>query len=209
MFYDLSHLLNNESPVYPGINQPEFLNAATIEENGYRETHFRFHSHLGTHVDAPAHMLKYGDFLDKIDISAFCGKALIIETGTNNSYIEKNILIPFMSELEKADFVLFKTGWSKFWKEKKYFEDFPVLTNEALEYLLQFSLKGVGFDTISADPVNSTDFKNHYAIFEQGLIIIENLCFPENMKETTGEFFCFPFLYKNADGAPVRAVFRT
>jgi arylformamidase len=74
MFYDLSHLLNNESPVYPGVNQPEFLNAATIEKNGYRETHFRFHSHLGTHVDAPAHMLKNGESLIKWIFQHFAAK---------------------------------------------------------------------------------------------------------------------------------------
>ena len=209
MLYDLSHLLNNESTVYHGTVPPEFIVSATIEKKGYHETYFKFHSHLGTHIDAPAHMLKHGKFLDKMNISSFCGKALIIETGSKNQNIEKELLITFQNTLENIDFVLFKTGWSKFWNEKKYFDDFPVLTSEALRYLLQFKLKGIGFDTISADAVNGTDFKNHNAIFEKGLFIIENLVFPENMTEITGEFFCFPLRYKNADGSPVRAVFRT
>lgn len=209
MLYDLSHLLNNKSTVYHGTASPEFIISATIEKEGYHETFFRFHSHLGTHIDAPAHMLKHGKFLDKMDISSFCGKGLIIETNSKSQNIEKELLIPFKNTFKNTDFVLFKTGWGKFWNEKKYFEDFPVLTSEALGYLLQFQLKGIGFDTISADIVGSPDFKNHFAIFEKGLIIIENLVFPENMDETTGEFFCFPLCYENADGSPIRAVFRT
>lgn len=209
MLYDLSHLLNNKSTVYPETALPEFIVSATIENKGYHETFFRFHSHLGTHIDAPAHMLKQGKALDKMDIASFYGKGLIIEMDTKNRNIEKELLINFQNVLKNIDFVLFKTGWSKFWKEKKYFEGFPVLTTEALHYLLQFRLKGIGFDTISADVINGTDFKNHFAIFEKGLIIIENLVFPENLTETTGEFFCFPLSYENADGSPVRAVFRT
>ena len=209
MLYDLSHILNNKSTVYPGTALPEFIVSATIEKNGYHETCFRFHSHLGTHIDAPAHMLRHGKFLDKMDITSFCGKGLIIDTNSKSPNIEKELLINFQKELESIDFVLFKTGWGKFWNEKKYFDDFPVLTSEALHYLFQFRLKGIGFDTISADTINSFDFKNHLAIFEKGLIIIENLVFPEDMIETTGELFCFPLWYENADGSPVRAVFRT
>jgi len=208
MLYDLSHPLNNESPVYPGIAQPEFKPAATIEKNGYRETHFRFHSHLGTHIDAPAHMLKNGATLDKMEISAFCGKALIVEVEKGKQNIEKSILVSFINELKETDFVLFKTGWSQFWGENKYFENFPTLTEEALDFLFQFQLKGIGFDVISADPVESTDYKNHYSIFEKGMLIIENLFFPSVFQEKKGEFFCFPIPYENADGSPVRAVMK-
>lgn len=208
MIYDLSHPLNNETPVYPGTPSPVFISTASIEKSGYRETHFNFRSHLGTHIDAPAHMLEKGRMLDQLDISAFNGKALIIETKEGIREIEESFLESFSNELEVAEFVLFKTGWSKFWGDKKYFEDFPVLKEDALCFLLKFKLKGIGFDTISADPVESTDYKNHYAIFKKGLIIIENLVFPDDLKTNKGEFSCYPLPYKNADGSPVRAVLK-
>ena len=208
MIHDLSHPLNNETPVYPGTDSPKFSQMASIEKNGYRETHFSFHSHLGTHIDAPAHMLANGKTLDEMDVSAFHGQALIIETGSGNHTIEKSLLDSFSEELEETDFVLFRTGWSRFWGEKEYFGNFPVLSETALEYLLKFQLKGIGFDVISADPVESTDYRNHYAIFKKGLIIIENLAFPDNLKEKNGEFSCFPLPYEKADGSPVRAVLK-
>ena len=132
--YDLSHLLNNESPVFPGDVSPDFKAIANIEENKYRETQFRIHSHLGTHIDAPAHMRKEGKMLDQMDISAFHGKALIIEVDENIPAIEKEIVSGFQNNLEEADFVLFKTGWSKYWSDEKYFDGFPTLSSEALDF---------------------------------------------------------------------------
>ncbi len=208
MVYDLSHILNNESPVFPGDVSPIFKPIANIEENNYRETQFLIHSHLGTHIDAPAHMLKNGLTLDKMDISSFSGKALLIEVDKRNRIIEKPLVQQFQKELKGVEFVLFNTGWSKFWGEKRYFEGFPTLSPDALDLLLQFPLKGIGFDTISADPVESTDYKNHYSIFEKGMIIIENLIFPGNLNERKGEFSCFPIPYEKADGSPVRAVLK-
>ncbi|MDX8340910.1 cyclase family protein [Draconibacterium sp. IB214405] len=206
MIYDLSHLLNNDSPVFPGDVDPVFKQIATIEANGYSETRFHIHSHLGTHIDAPAHMLKNGKTLDEMDVSDFYGKAIIIKVDSGKKLIEKEIIDSNEKELEDTAFVLFKTGWSKFWGDKNYFEGFPCLSADALQYLLQFNLKGIGFDTISADPVESTDYSNHYAIFNKGLIIIENLIFPNELEATSGEFSCFPLPYEKADGSPVRAV---
>ena len=143
-----------------------------------------------------------------MDISSFHGKALIIEIMKGILEIDKSSLEQFADELGIVEFVLFKTGWNQFWGKQKYFEGFPVLTSETLEYLLTFQLKGIGFDTISADPVESTDYRNHYAIFEKGLIIIENLNFPNDLKESKGEFSCYPLPYEKADGSPVRAVLK-
>ena len=206
--YDLSHLLNNETPVFPGMGKPRFQPAATIEKDGYRETRFEMDSHTGTHMDAPAHMLQNGKTLDQLPVDTFSGKALIIPVPVNTERVEKEFLLPFEKQLGEVDFVLFKTGWSKFWGTPRYFDNFPTLTRETTKWLLNFSLKGIGFDVISADPMDSTSYPNHFTILGKGLVIIENLNFPNELTETEGEFFCFPLFYENADGSPVRAVFR-
>jgi arylformamidase len=205
--YDLSHQLNNETPVFPGMGKPRFQPAATIEKEGYRETRFEMDSHTGTHIDAPAHMLSNGKTLDQLPVVAFSGKALIISVPENTARIEKELLLPFEEQFWGVDFVLFKTGWSKYWEAPRYFDNFPTLTPEAAKWLLNFSLKGIGFDVISADPMDSTSYLNHFSILGKGLVIIENLRFPDELTETIGQFFCLPLSYENADGSPVRAVF--
>ncbi len=205
--YDLSHQLNNETPVFPGMNKPEFKPAATLEKDGYRETRFEMDSHTGTHIDAPAHMLENGKTLDQLPVDSFSGKALIVNVPENIKRIEKEFLVQFEEKLKEAEFVLFKTGWSKLWGAPLYFEDFSTLSAGAVECLLAFSLKGIGFDVISADPMNSTTYPNHFSILGKGWVIIENLRFPDELTKTEGQFFCFPISYENADGSPVRAVF--
>lgn len=205
--YDLSHKLNNQSPVYPGNQKPVFLPSALIETHGYRETHLRFHSHLGTHIDAPAHMIASGLALDQLPVDHFCGKAVIINTENKNPI---DIEIPTLrkKEIKKSDFVIFHTGWSKHWGSPAYFGNFPVLTTKTVNFLLQFNLKGIGFDHISADSMDSKDFPNHHAILGKNIIIIENLAIPDGFAENSGEFSCFPLPYENADGSPVRAVLK-
>lgn len=205
--YDLSHQLNNETPVFPGMKKPEFKPAATLEKDGYRETRFEMDSHTGTHIDAPAHMLENGKILNQLPLKAFTGNALIIPVPGNTVLIEKEFLVSFEEKLKNIDFVLFKTGWSKYWGTSRYFGEFPTLSNQAIEWLFDFSLKGIGFDVISADPMDSTTYPNHFSILGKGLVIIENLRFPVELTETQGRFLCFPLPYENADGSPVRAVF--
>ena len=206
--YDLSHKLNNKTPVFPGTALPKFTPAATIDKNGYRETHFDFDSHLGTHIEAPAHILEDGHTLDQLPLSAFTGKAVIIEIVKNTTTIEKPILTPFSKIILDSEFVLLKTGWCNKWGTKSYFYNFPVLSKEAVNWLISLGLKGIGFDAISADPIENAELPIHHIILRGGSIIIENLNFPENLNEREGIFSCFPLYYENADGSPVRAVFQ-
>lgn len=206
--YDLSHSLNNDIPVYPGTARPLFEPVAAIETEGYREIRLCFHSHLGTHIDAPAHMLENGITLDRLPLDTFAGKARIIPVPAEMQLIEKDFLQSCAGSLAATDFVLFKTGWGKLWGKPGYFKGFPVLAAGAVDWLLEFSLKGIGFDSISADPVESSDYPNHFRLLKKGLIIIENLVFPDELAEITGDFSCFPLPLQDADGSPVRAIMR-
>jgi kynurenine formamidase len=153
-------------------------------------------------------MLENGNFLGAFDISHFCGKAVIIKIPEGTNSISKSLLLEYSYVIEHSEFVLFNTGWSKFWGSLKYFEYFPLLSKEAVTYLISFNLKGIGFDAISVDALNSADYFNHYLLFEKGLIIIENIVFPDNLNMVSGELFCFPLKFAEADGSPVRAVLK-
>ena len=55
---DLSHPLDDGTPVYPGDPVARFTPATTIGEHGYNVLHVRMGSQTGTHVDAPYHFLE-------------------------------------------------------------------------------------------------------------------------------------------------------
>ena len=46
---DLSHTMAPDMPVYPGTEQPVFINKCTIEEHGFIEKRLTLYSHTGTH----------------------------------------------------------------------------------------------------------------------------------------------------------------
>lgn len=218
---DLTHLIYSDMPVFPGDEKPYFEKVSTLESDGFRESKIMMNSHTGTHIDAPAHMLGKSQYLDNIHIEHFIGKAIILDfshidksmasESQLKDYIDKyiidvNLLKVYKENIEKAEFIIIKTGWSKYWGEEKYYKNFPCLSEEAAQWLSQFTLKGVGVDTISIDDMESTAFPVHKALLKKNIIIIENLT---NLEEVSKEQFILsvmPLKNKYADGSPVRAV---
>lgn len=201
IFIDLTHKIENNMPVYPGTANVEIQSANIIEKDGFREKVISFCSHTGTHMDAPSHMLEQGKNLDDYNCSKFIGKALLV-----NIENEKNIK-DYADQLEVVDFVVFRTGWSKYWGKKKYFQNYPCINIKTTDYLTGFNLKGIGFDTISIDPIDSK-FENHYIVFENDMIIIENLTNLDQINEDIFELIVMPLNIKEADGSPIRAIGR-
>ncbi len=200
---DLSHIITPTMPVYPGTEQPQFNQANTIAKHGFAEKKITCYTHTGTHIDAPAHIVEGQPYLDELIISNFFGHALCLQI--NDSEIRLDHIQPYQELLKHIDFVLFATGWSKHWGDDQYFREYPVLTYAAAEFLCQLELKGVGFDTISADREDSTDFPIHNTLLQR-MIVIENLTNLGKVVDKKFLFSCLPLKIAEADGSPVRAV---
>ena len=201
--YDLTHTIRNDMPVYPGTEQPRLTTACTIEEVGYRETLLHMYSHTGTHMDAPAHMLPDGAALDRYPGEKFVGAAIVVDCRG-----EKDISLPLLQryDLSGVDFVLFCTGWDKKWGTPAYYENFPCLTAEAAAYLAALPLKGVGEDSISLDPCDSTDLPNHSTLMKADFINTENLKGLDALLGRRFTFVTLPLKFENADGCSCRAI---
>ncbi len=204
---DLSHTVSPNMPVYPGTEQPIFITGCSIEEFGFLEKKITMYSHTGTHVDAPAHLIKDADTLDLMAIEHFHGAALMLNFENDKSKtIDVSSLEPYEKEIEIIDFLLIHTGWSKHWGTEKYFSGYTVLTFEAANWLSEFQLKGFGLDTISADISDTDDDPSHKILLKKNTIIIENLFNLLSLPSSTFTFSCFPIKFEDADGSPVRAV---
>jgi kynurenine formamidase len=203
---DFTHPLHPGMPVFPGEPGPAFRNIAEMGNQGYRVKWLEMGSHSGTHMDAPAHLISDGKTLDQLPVSHFSGKATILAIPPDTRQISIDFVRQFAGSIGKADYILLNTGWSRHWGEESYFRDFPVLSEEAASWLVSHSLKGVGMDTISADPVESSALTIHRIILNAGMVIIENLCFPERSYPENLFFCCFPLKITEADGSPVRAM---
>jgi kynurenine formamidase len=204
MIIDLTQTLGNGITCYPGTLEPNFEILSTVEEDGSAVIKMCMNSHTGTHMDAPAHFVAKSKTLDQIPIYDMIGKGYVVNC-KNEQEISIELLKHFKNHIADAQYILFYTGWDQKWNTPRYLDPFPVLTEDARDWLLQFPLKGIGYDTISADPIDSVEFPNHYAILGNGILIIENLCHLDKLLDKSFEFYTIPLKIKDSDGSPVRA----
>lgn len=202
---DLTHVIELEMSVFPGDPVPQAETLATCEKDGYRLTKLTVGSHCGTHADAPAHVFPDGRTLDQFSAEFFMGSATVVDC-RDVSVITMDTLqeAPYLT---KADFLFFMTGWSKYWGTPQYVSGYPVLSDEAADFIARIDCRGVGFDTLGPDEPDDVTLKNHRKLMASGhRILIENLNLIGECPGGVFHFVAFPMLWKNADAAPVRAV---
>jgi kynurenine formamidase len=110
------------------------------------------------------------------------------------------------SQISEADFLLFRTGWSEKWGTEDYLKGYPVLSPLSAEWLAEKKLKGVGFDAISADPVDSASNEVHRILLSSGLVLLENL---RDLDKVGYRPFCMaalPISLTDQDGGPARVM---
>jgi arylformamidase len=207
-YIDLTHTFDEHISVYPGGTTPVVKPITTVSKDGYASKKIAFTSHQGTHIDAMSHMLENGKTLTDIPLEKFSGNALTIDVRPYAAQlIPKTLFEKRAALIAQTDFILLYSGWDQYWGTPAYENDFPTMTVEAMEYLCQFDLKGIGMDCFSPDPVGSPDYAIHHLAFNAEILLIENL---RQLHLLPGSelvsFFCFPMKIVEADGAPVRAV---
>lgn len=202
---DLTHTITDAMPCWPGTPQVSLTPLATLEHDGFRETMVSMSSHVGTHLDAPAHLLPDGATLDSLPPSQYVGKATVLDC-CNRGSISLAMLQSYTALLSRVEFVLLYTGWSRYWKTPDYFDHYPVLCPDAASYLASLHLKGLGIDAISVDAFTDAEYPIHRILLDSGMIIMENL---RNLRGLCGREFLLtaaPLKLRSADGAPARVL---
>jgi kynurenine formamidase len=204
---DLTHLIAADMPVYPGTTPPVLVTGCAIDVDGFEEKQITMFSHTGTHIDAPAHLIKGAKTLNHLPMGHFYGKAVLLDcVQRQDPTIGIGELRPYEKTFNQIDFLLLNTGWHRYWGSERYYSGYPTLSNAAAQWLGRWGLKGIGLDTISADAAQSRDFTIHKTLLKGDTLIIENLTNLEKLPRHPFFFACFPLKIEDADGSPVRAV---
>ena len=207
-YIDLTFPLEEAMPVWPGDSRPEFREVKSLEQDGYVVQSIRFSNHLGTHLDAPSHVVRGGMTLDRIPLETLIGKAVILDFAgkKRNERITRKELQPHGDVLRPGARVLIRTGWDSHYGSTFFFQDFPCLTLEAAQDLASRGIALLGMDTPSPSPVDDPDQGIHKTLLGAGIVLLECLT---NLHRITGnecELIVLPPLFKGFSGSPCRAV---
>jgi len=180
-----------------------------------------FNLHGFTHVDAPIHFLPDGLSIEKVSLDKFMGEATVVDLSHlgENDGVTSDDLERKGQHLRPDDIVLLRTDWplkcdymsSDFWGKS------PYTTRDACEWLVQRSIKAVGYDyppdyvlrkilfnpEYQDKPEEST---THHVFFKEGIFVIEYLRNLHLIIKKRFQFMALPLPIEGAGGSPVRAI---
>ncbi|MBI2032207.1 MAG: cyclase family protein [Candidatus Levybacteria bacterium] len=195
---DMSVPINENTPVYPGDPKTKIEPAGILEKDGYEDHYVCIGTHAGTHMDAPRHMVSQGKSLDEIDLNQFTGKGVYVKINGKRFDLDEIKKVP----IDEGGIVLFHTGMSDVYYQSEYYDNYPAITEEIADYLVEKKVKMVGVDMCSVD---HEPFPIHRILLKQGILIIENLTNLAALEGKQFTIYAFPIKLQ-IDGAPTRVV---
>ena len=199
---DLSHPVDAQTPVYPGDPHPRLECLVEMPAAEYTAYEITAGTHVGTHLDAPRHMLALGAFADEIPVERLCGRGVLVDARGLPA-----IDVPLLEGiiLQPGDIVVVLTGHSAVYHEPGYFERYPLVTEAFALNLLAAHVAVLGLDTPSPD---HAPFAIHKLLLGGGTLIVENLAHVDRLLDLPRfEIYALPVRY-HADAAPVRVIAR-
>jgi kynurenine formamidase len=194
---DLSVPVNENTPVYPGDPKTVIKPAGVFDKDGFNDHLISIGTHVGTHIDAPFHMVSGGKKLDEIPIEHFVGRGCYInaQNGFDLEAIKQ-------ADIREGDIVLFHTGIINRYHKPDYYENYPEIPKEVANYLVEKQVKMVGMDMSGPDhPPHNI----HKILLGGGVLIIENLTNLNQLADKSFTVYALP-IKLNLDGAPARVI---
>ncbi len=161
-------------------------------------------SHAGTYLDAPAHFIKGGETVGRLELDKFVGLAHVIDLSHKKprEEITPADLKDYQRKIRKGSRILLRTDWYKMAGHKSFFTDFPRVSLELPEWLAARRIALLGLESPSTNP----DFKpTHKVLLGSGVILVEALVYLDKLKQDKVFFVAVPLKIRNGHGSPVRA----
>ena len=199
-FVDLSHPISEEMSTYPSDPDISIVREKEIHSDRTLLHRFTMGTHTGTHLDAPAHIISGGKFLDDFPLSSFIGKTVKVDINSISALDENG---------ERFDGIIVDTGWYRYFNNanKYYGSGRPEIPEILVRKAIEMDIKYFGCDLPSVDVSGSKDKPIHNALLGNDIIIYESLTNLHRLPRLTPfQFFGFPLSFKELDGSPVRAV---
>ena len=179
--------------------------------------------HGGTHLDAPIHFAEGKQTIDDVPLHRLVAPAVVIDISQACDGDADNLLKPQdVTNFEKTNgriapgtIVLVRTGWGRFWPDKKRYLGsnvpgdtanlhFPGIGRPAAELLASRKIAAVGIDTASMDHGPSKDFIAHRIFSEANIYGLENVANLDKVPVRGATIIALPMKINGGSGGPVR-----
>ena len=199
--HDVTRLISEDMTVYKD-RESKKIKRTVVADYGkadYYESRMDMDMHCGTHIDAPLHMLKGGDTIEKYDLSKFIGDCKVFDLTDVDEAIRKKDIENL--DIQKDDIVIFKTKNSF---DQGYNPKFVYIEEDAAMYLSEKGIKTVGIDAMSIER-DKKEHPSHKIILGTNIGVIEDL-YLKNVGQ--GQYFlsALPLNIRGSEASPIRAV---
>lgn len=208
MLIELSHPIEDGLITYPGLPAARLsVFQSRDERHGYDpNTSFQISGiemvgNTATYLDAPFHRYADGWDLATLPLENLVNLEGVV-IATTKRRIDRQVLT---GRDLRGRAVLVATGWSQHWKTPRYFEDYPFLTSDAANYLVEEGVRLVGLDSVNVDDNSDPERPVHSQLLAHRIPIVEHLRALELLPEEGFRFFAAPPRIVGGTSFPVRA----
>lgn len=225
---DLTHRFDANTIYWPtakGFQWEKEIWGKTAGGYFYASAQFASAEHGGTHLDSPIHFAEGKATVEQLTVQQLIGPAVVIDISEACAKSADYLASPGdIAKWETAHgkipvgaIVLFRTGWSAHWMNKKRYMGtdkpgdvaglhFPGIAPESAKVLLERRIRAVGIDTASIDYGQSKDFLVHRTLYAAGIYGLENVADLGKLPATGATLIALPMKIAGGTGAPVRII---
>jgi kynurenine formamidase len=219
---DLTHRLVRDFPTFTH-DQPGDEVVADFATDGFYAKRWTINEHTGTHIDTPGHFAEGMRLVDELGVDELVAPIVVIDIRRKalddpNAMVEPDDLVRFErrhGRIPERALVCMDSGWAAKAGDPLEFlggpafpdYNFPGFSIDATDWLAaRRNPVGIGVDTVSLDPGNSTTFDVHVGFLGSNHYGVENLRNLDRIPPRGASVFVGAIPWEDGSGSPCRVI---
>lgn len=221
---DLTYRLTEDFPTFFGPPSGERTTLFDHATDGFYAQRWTFDEQWGTHIDAPGHFGPDAWRVDEIPVDRLVAPLAVVDI-SGRATVEPNTMVTIddlvayerrYGRIPSGAFVAMNSGWSAkrelggdAFRGGLGFPDlnFPGFGIDAAMWLAdERDVVGIGVDTLSLDPGNSSDFAVHFGFLPTNRYGVENLAGLDDVPPRGSTVVVGAIPWEDGSGGPSRVL---
>lgn len=167
-------------------------------------------NHIGTHIEAPYHLIESAPDLAALTLEQLTGEAVLLDlrAAPRKSAISEQQVRDAATAaggIRRGDIVFCNLGGAAFYGTEAYAAT-PYFSPEAMCWLVAQGMKMMGVDASGVEVPASEQHVNHHALFRNNIPLIENLTNLDRLSASRFTVYALPIAVAGLDAYPLRVI---